>query len=167
MSKVTLNQESHPYRVVLVVLGYQYGFAYETKSVPCMANQLKAHYGGAVHSEDLTWLAKDIDPDRVVTMKVNEKDYQASHFGKEDITTINKNYISREFWRLNNAYDDFKNNPKTGDVLPYNNYPMLIEKGQVFVIDYTKSDGSVIRTYYRSDGEVGNGLPSTSGFKIK
>lgn len=140
---------------------------YSTKSVPCMANQLKAHYGDAIHSEDLSWLAKDIKPDRTDIIKINQKDYKASHFGKEDMTAINKEYVSREFWRLENAYDDFKNNPKTLDVLPYNNYPMLIEKGQVFAIDYTKADGSVIRMYYRSDGDVWNGQPSTSGFKIK
>lgn len=137
-----------------------------TKSVPCMANQLKAHYGNAVHSEDLSWLTKEIQPDRVDTIKVNGKNYKASHFGKEDITTWSKDYVSREFWRLENAYDDFKSNPKTGDVLPYENYPMLVEKGQVFVIDYTKADGSVIRMYYRSDGCVWNNLPSTEEFSI-
>ncbi len=138
-----------------------------TNSVPCMANQLKAHYGDAVHSEDLTWLAKDIEPDRVVTIKVSAKDYRASHFGKEDMTAFSKDYVSREFWRLENAYHDFKNNPKTGNVLPYNNYPMLIEKGQVFAIDYTKADGSVVRMYYRSNGYVWHGLPSTEEFTMK
>lgn len=135
-----------------------------TNSVPCMANQLKTHYGGVVHSEDL--IAKDIEPDRVVTIKVNEKDYKASHFGKEDMTSFSKDYVSREFWRLENAYDDFKNNPKIGE-LPYYNYPMLIEKGQVFAIDYTKADGSVVRRYYRSDGGVWDGLPSTEEFTMK
>ena len=43
---------------------------------------------------------------------------------------------------------------------------MLIETGQVFVIDYTKTDGSVERKYYRSDGYVWNGLPSTEQFII-
>jgi hypothetical protein len=139
---------------------------YTTRSVPCMAKQLKERYGDAVHSEDLTWLAKDIDPYRVDIIKVNEKDYEASYFAKQDLTGA-KDYDYREFWRLENAYDDFKNNSKTGDVLPYNNYPMLIETGQVFVIDYTKKDSSVIRKYYRSDGYVWNGMPSTEEFTAK
>ena len=139
---------------------------YTTSSVPCMANQLKKRYGDAVYSEDLTWLAKDIEPYRVDIIKVNEKDYEASYFGKQDLTGF-KDYDYREFWRLKNAYDDFKNNPKTGDVLPYNNYPMLLETGQVFVTDLAKTDGSVVRMYYRSDGYVWNGMPSTEEFTAK
>ncbi len=73
----------------------------------------------------------------------------------------------REFWRLENAYDDFMDRPKTNQVLPYSNYPMLIEKGQVFIIDYTKTDGSVIRKYYRSDGYVWNNVPSTEEITVE
>lgn len=134
-----------------------------TGSVPCMANQLKARYGDAVLSEDLSWIAKDIEPLRTDTIKVGEKDYEASYFGKQDLTGF-KDYACREFWRLENAYDDFKDNPKNGNVLPYNNYPMLIETGQVFVIDHTKTDGSVARSYYRADGNDWNGMPSTEEF---
>lgn len=56
-----------------------------------------------------------------------------------------QDYVYREFWRLENAYDDFKDKPMAGDFLPNNNYPMLIETGQIFVIDYAKTDGSVVR----------------------
>jgi hypothetical protein len=41
---------------------------------------------------------------------------------------------------------------------------MLIEIEQVFVIDYTLTDGSLVRTYYRSDGNVWDGMPSTEEF---
>lgn len=136
---------------------------YNTGSVPCMANQLKEVYGDNIHSEDLAWLEKDIEPIRVDTIVVNEIEYQASYFGIQDLTGF-KDYAHREYWRLENAYDDFKDRPNTGDVLPYNNYPMLIETGQVFVIDYTKTDGSVVRLFYRSDGGVWNGMPTTVGF---
>jgi hypothetical protein len=136
---------------------------YTTNSVPCMANQLKENYGNNIFSEDLSWLAKDIDAVRVDTISVNGKRYDASYFGKQDLNGF-QNYAYREFWRLENAYNDFKDKPKTGDVLPDNNYPMLIEKGQVFVIDYAKKDGSVIRKYYRFDGYVWNGMPSTEEF---
>lgn len=139
--------------------------AYNANSVPCMANQLKKRYKEAIHSEDLSWLAKEIEPIRVDIITINNKDYEASYFGKQDLTGF-KDFAYREYWRLENAYDDFKNNKKKRDVLPYNNYPMLIETGQVFVIDYTKTDGSVERKYYRSDGYVWNGLPSTEQFII-
>ncbi len=136
-----------------------------TRTVKSMAYQLKEHYGDIIHSEDLSGIAKDIEPYRVDTIQFNGKDYEASYFGKQDLS--HRDYSYREFWRLENAYDDFADNPKTRDVLPYNNYPMLIEKGQVFVIDYTKKDGSVERKYYRADGNEWKGLQTTEEFKIK
>ena len=139
---------------------------YMTNSVPCMAKQLKERYGDAIYSEDLSWLMKETEPLKVDTIKVKEKDYEASYFGKQDLTGF-KDYAYREFWRLENAYEDFKDEKKTGDVLPYDNYPMLIETGQIFIIDVTKTDGSVERLYYRSDGYIWNGQPSTEQFTIQ
>ena len=49
--------------------------------------------------------------------------------------------------------------------LPYDNYPIPIEAGQVFVIDYTRKDGTSERKYYRSDeGEQWNGMDCTTEF---
>lgn len=140
--------------------------AYGNKSVPCMAKQLKSRYGNAIYSEDLSLLVKDIELLRVDTITINEKDYEASYFGKQDLTGF-KDYAYREFWRLENAYENLKDNKKTGNVLPYDNYLMLIETGQIFVIDLTKIDGSVERVYYRSDGYIWKGMPSTEEFIIK
>lgn len=134
-------------------------------SVPSMANQLHKHYGDAVHSEDLSWLLNV--PDRIDIISVDGKEYEAAYFGKVDISSFSKNYLYREFWRLENAYDDLKHKRKTNDVLPYSNYPMDIEEGQVFVIDYTTPNGSVERKYYRSDGLIWNGLPSTEEFILE
>lgn len=137
-----------------------------TNSVKCMANQLKEHYGDIIHSEDLSSLEKDIEPYRVDIIKLGGKDYEGLYFGKEKITWM-KDYAYREFWRLENAYDDFVDRPKAQDVLPYNDYPMLIETRQVFVIDYTKTDGSVIRKYYRSDGLLWQDMLSTEEFIVE
>ena len=41
---------------------------------------------------------------------------------------------------------------------------MPVETGQVFVLDYTQKDGTVTRFYYRSDGEVWNGMDCTTEF---
>ncbi len=141
--------------------------AFNTTSTPCMANQLKNRYGDNIHSEDISFLALEIEPLRVDTIEVNGKKYEASYFGKENITSFSKDYTQREFWRLENSYNDFKDKSKTGDVLPYDNYPMLINTEQVFVIDYTKVDGSIIRKYYRSDGFVWQGMPSTEEFTLE
>jgi hypothetical protein len=138
---------------------------FTTKSVPCMANQLKARYGGAVHSADLSSMALDIEPIRTDKITVGGKEYEASYFGVQDLTGF-KDFTNREFWRIENAYDDFKNNPKTGDKLPDSNYPMLIETGQAFAIKYTKTDGSVYTAYYRSDGYTANGAAWTEEFTV-
>lgn len=136
---------------------------YATNSVPCMANQLKERYVDAIYSEDLSLLAKESEPLRIEAITINGKKYEAFYFGKQVLTGF-KDYSYREFWRLENAYEYFKDREKTGDVLPYDNYPMQIETGQVFVIDYTKTDGSKGRLFYRSDGHTWKGKPSTEEF---
>lgn len=134
-----------------------------TNSVPCMANQLKAYYGDILYTEDLSDL---VEPSRIDTISIAGKDYEALYFGDQDLG-FTKDYKYREFWRLENAYDDFKDMAKTREVLPYNNYPMLIEEEQVFVIDYTKTDNTIERKYYRSDGRIWKNLPSTEAFILE
>lgn len=129
-----------------------------TGTVPCMANQLKAYYGDIVHSEDFTSITD------IIT--IGGKEYTASYLRTEDMSSWSKEFISRDFWRLENAYDDLKSYPKTGDWLPYDNYLQPVETGQVFVIDYTKTDGTVLRTYQRSDGAIVEDKPSTEEFKV-
>lgn len=134
-------------------------------TIPNMANQLAAYYKGtpAIFSADLTLMAKDKEPEREDVIALGGKEYKASYFGKEDLTGI-QNFTSREFWRLEDAYADFKDSTKISDVLRYGNYPMQIEIGQIFVIDYTTTDGTVTRTYYRSDGEKWQGQDVTTAF---
>ena len=60
---------------------------------------------------------------------------------------------------------DFADAALTDDVLPYNNYPIEVEVGQVFAVEMVRSDtGSSEWFYYRSDGTTWNGLPTTVGF---
>lgn len=139
------------------------GMDYSTQSVPCMANQLQKHYGGNLHSEDLSWIVKEIEPTRVDSITLQGKKYAASYFGKEDLSGF-RDYAYREFWRLEDAYEDVKDRPLDGNVLPYDQYPMLIETGQVFVISYTRTDGSVEREYHLSNGNVWEGMRSTQQF---
>ena len=141
------------------------GMDYMTGTVLNMATQLQQRYGDVVNSEDLTWLAQDISPLRTDVININGTDYSALYFGEQDLTGL-RDFTRREFWRLESAYDDFKEMNKTGDMLPYNNYPMPIIEGQVFVIDYYLRDGSSYRSYYRSDGNIWNGQPSTEEFSI-
>lgn len=125
--------------------------AYKSDSLPCMANQLNKIYPETIYSENLSPLVRDIEAIREDTINIGGKDYKALYFGDQDLTGF-KDFSSRRFWRIENAYEDFKDKKKTGDMLPDDNYPMLIEKGQVFVIDYILNNGETNRMYYRCDG---------------
>lgn len=102
-------------------------------------------------------------PLRMDTLEVAGKAYEASYFGQQDISGFSDTCVSRDFWRLENAYEYFKGLQTSGDVLPYDNYPMLIEQGQAFVVEYTLRDGSTVRFFYRSDGTEWQGMPTTVG----
>jgi len=143
------------------------GLDYATQTIPCMANQLKQQYGELVSTKDLTMYAYDIDPIRTETMQIGGKTYQALYYGKQDLSEIFPQYQCREFWRLENAYNDFKDSALTGEYLPYPNYIMLVEEQQVFVIDYTSADGSVERQYFRSDGNSWEGTATTERFVVE
>jgi AraC family transcriptional regulator len=104
---------------------------------------------------------------RTDKITVNGKEYEASYFGEQNMSSWSETYTKRKFWRLENAYDDLKDKEKTNDVLPYHNYPMPIETEQVFVIDYTKKDGSIQRKHYLSDGTVWQDMPSTVDLRLE
>lgn len=135
-----------------------------TQSVPCMATQLRERYGDAVQAESLVWLVNE--PVRVDVIELNGKAYQAPYFGKST-AGLSPDLFYREFWRLENAYDDFKQHSKTGQELSYSDYPMEIESGQVFVVDSVREDGSALREYLRSDGLVYDDMPFTEGFALE
>lgn len=95
-------------------------------------------------------------------IKVKGKEYEASYFGEMDMSLWSSEYSKRQYWRLENSYEDLKNKFATERLLPYNNYPSIeIEKGQVFVIDYHTKTGKVERKYYIADGTIWQDMPST------
>ena len=76
-------------------------------------------------------------------------------------------YKTRKFWRLEDAYKDFKAQPTEQDILPSDNYPVQIEAGQVFAVEYLLSDGSTEWLYYRSDGTMQDGQLITMLIKME
>ena len=113
------------------------------------------------------WMMDDVEPIRVDILTVGERKYQASYFGKRNLRGF-KNYSFREFWRLENAYEDFKEYELDGSILPYDNYNMPITVGDVLVIDYTSMDGSVRRDYHIArEGETLQGEPVTNRVIVK
>lgn len=98
-------------------------------------------------------------------ISINGKEYEASYFGEREMSSCSNVFSKRKYWRLENAYDDFREKPKLEQVLPYNNFPPVnIEVGQVFVIDYYKTNGNVERRYYISDGTVWKDMPCAREF---
>ena len=126
-----------------------------------MAKQLSENYGEHLHTKDLTQ-----EPERIDALEVNGKTYTASYFGEQDISMV-KGYKIRKFWRLEDAYEDFKELPTPREILPADNYPVKIQAGQVFAVEYLMSDGSTEWKYYISDGTVQNGQLITKRMKME
>ncbi len=139
---------------------------YSEGRIPCMANQLKQRYGDALYSENLSLSVRsDVEAERTDVIKVGGKEYEAAYFGAMDLSWFSEDIQYREFWRLEDAYDEFKDKAATGNVLPYDNYPMEVQEGQIFVIDYHFTDGSTVRELHRADGSTWQGNPATVQFQ--
>ncbi len=134
-----------------------------TGSIPCMASQLKDLLGNRIYSTDLTKSGIV----RSDTVTLNGKQYEASYFGSSDISSWSPDFLKRDFWRVEGAYEDLKDAPVAGDCLPAGNYIMEIGPGQVFIVEYTKKDGSLLRLYYIADGsKTSSGVLNTYGIIV-
>ncbi len=102
--------------------------------------------------------------ERLEPVVIDGREFIAVRIGSQDMSSWNKNYASREYWRVDNAYDSVKDNRITGEVLPYDNYPVEINVGDVFMVKYVKPDGVVDIVFYRADGNAWNNRPVTERF---
>ncbi|MCL2410760.1 MAG: hypothetical protein FWC97_03870 [Treponema sp.] len=137
--------------------------------VPTMAERLRERYGDSLHTTDLFLLRLQLYPIRVDIININNVDYEASYFGTDltSFSTVIGDVVSRSFWRLENAYDDFRNKPTNEYWLPFDNYPMVIELNQVFIVDIVFTNDSILRHFYRSiEGAYWQGRPITTGFNV-
>ena len=142
--------------------------------VPTMAERLRERYGDSVHTEDLLWLLLedlprfdldvDLMPIRADIITINGVNYKASYFGTH-LTAFGE-IASMSFWRLENAYDDFRGKPVSGEILPFESFPMAIELNQIFIVDVTFTDDYILRMFYRSDGHYWHGRPIVTGFSV-
>lgn len=152
---------------IMGIYGAAHTWLGEADTNNCMASRLQAQYGEAVQSEDLSYLAlTDVEPLRLDKLKVAGQEYTAAYFGEENLGYWLPEYKCRRFWRLEDAYAAFKDYPTNDDMLPYNNYPMLIEPEQVFLVEYETAEGEIIRCFYRADGNTWQGMPTTEGINV-
>ncbi len=94
-------------------------------------------------------------------LTVNGKPYNAEYYGEADMSRWSSLYAKRQYWRVENAYEDFCKGSRTCELLPCSNFPPIaIVTGQAFAIDYHRLDGNVERKYYITDGTVWNGMES-------
>lgn len=137
---------------------------YGSHEVPSMARQLQDKYGNDLHTRDLRILSIDdpypgepspYEPSRTDTITIGGKTYTAQYLGKAAMSACYPEYQYREFWLLEGAYDDFKyKNLSYDNLLPHDNFPVEVKFNQVYAVDYTKTDGSVVREFYQSNRGV-------------
>ena len=128
--------------------------------VPSMANQLVNDYGVDIVSQNVY----DLVLPKIDTLTIGGKEYAATYYNEEYIGFWLPDHVSRAYWHVEDAYEDFKNKPLTGNCLPDSNYPMEIKQGEVYVIRYTLSDGSIRMEYMRTDGNVWDGMVLSEEF---
>ena len=145
------------------------GMDYMTGTVPCMGNALGKIYKDKVNSVNLCEIVRSLtaEPVSEEIITINGKEYAASYFGSMDLSAVLPGYRSRDVWRIEGAYEDFKNVPVTGNVLPYDNYPMNIEPGQIYKLVYTMDDGSTFTEYHRFDGNEWQGKSITEQMDLQ
>lgn len=143
------------------------------KNSPNMGNMLDKNIGYNLYSESLDSFANGdrTKPDKdFIENELGYKDpssidlnsYEYIYLGKKDMTNFSDLYKERTFYLVENAYEDFKNIPLTGEVLPFDNYPVEIELNNVYAIDYLTYDNEIVRKYYRSDpNQYYEGKPTT------
>lgn len=123
--------------------------------VDTMAKQLMAYGGDAIQTDIIGY------PDLIRTdrMQVRGKEYDATYYGADSYEEKDGTLVM-EYWRLEDAYEDLADCPYAAEdetfwaEINYFDFPLKVEEGQVYVVQFTQPDGTVERDYYRADGNV-------------
>lgn len=134
-----------------------------TGQVDSMAKQLAAHYGEALHTKQLYHR----DPMGTDIITVAGRDYEATYFGKYEYQgNLEISFV--EYWRLENAYEDFAACSKLNELLSYDSFPMEIQEGHIYLIESTYRDGTVKRKFYIADSTIFYGkFPALQWIHVK
>ena len=128
-----------------------------TEECDSMGKQLVTHFGEVFVVEDLTHRVQmSAEPERTETLTINGKNYEAEYYGVRPLSETYYEYCQVEYWRIPDAYEKFSKAGFTGKTLIGSDYPVAIENGGTYVVQYTYPDGRAIRKYYLCDGTVAN-----------
>ncbi|MCL2169372.1 MAG: hypothetical protein FWB74_05030 [Defluviitaleaceae bacterium] len=134
--------------------------------VPSMATTLRERYGDALETFNMTHYSLTAVPVRTDIVTLGDMEFEATFFGASTtrFSTGLGTIVKREFWRVEEAYEHFANSPTTGSVLPFDNFIMPVETGQVFIIVFHVDGGSYHRFYYRTSGMIWDDRPAAQEF---
>lgn len=139
-----------------------------TGKVPSMIAQIRKKYNDEnkelIQVYDISKLYHNVywePPYGIEYFKIKGKNYKASYFGEQDLTGV-RNYKCRKYWRIENPDSTLLNLKAKSDCLPYDNYIMNINLGDVLRIEYTKMNNSKFVIYYRADGNTLENQPCTN-----
>ncbi len=130
------------------------------KTFESMGKKLSIIYEERFYTEDLSLeILKSLLDSPVSTeeLQVLDMKYQASYYGKLDLT-FNKNIKYIEYWKLNDAFKDFIDYKKTGNIISYNEFPMQLEINQIYLMKLTLENNTTMILYARTDEEEVDGL---------
>ncbi|MCL1997622.1 MAG: hypothetical protein FWG65_02535 [Turicibacter sp.] len=134
---------------------------------PTLATRLREIYGDNIVAVLINDILEGIIEFPTKIMTINGREYVATFLGSSDMRSFSTVFVYRQFWRIEGAYEDFAENPLNGNVLPFDNFPVPVEVGQVFAILYTRVDGTTEWHHMRSSGRIWQGRPITEQFLIE
>ncbi len=107
---------------------------------------------------DMIWKKS---PDHIINLRINGISYRAGYYGTQSLRGM-KEFDSRDFYvLLNSSITELNSHgrkfKKTGNYLPQGNFPMKLEEGKVYVLDYFYTDGTMESEIHICDGKRKDG----------
>lgn len=125
-----------------------------------MGMMLSKKYEGRIHLESLVSEIEKallVEPLNTEEIIIKNKSYLAEYYGKYE-NAHSKITLSLEYWKVRDAYDDFKNATLTGEEVHAYEFPMVLEEQQIYIVVATFKDKSTQTLYIRTDSKDEDGL---------
>lgn len=127
-----------------------------------MVVQLKEKYGNLIQVEGMTW----VDPISTEKLTINEKEYDSEYYGEFDISYWECDIEKFRMWKIENAYEDLKDNSPYDDWFMVYECPFEVKENEIYIIDYVYYDGTIERIVYKSDRVNYDGSPAIHAINI-